>query len=199
MNATDFALGSGRSVAEVLAAAELSPGAGDALAAAGDPREFVDRLIVTGNLEDAIAFIAHALPPREGTWWAWLCARAASGAAPPQAVEVTLEATRRWIAEPSDEHRRAAFACAEVAGLGTAVGLAALGAFLCGDSLAPANVPAVPPAEFDASKAIAGAVMLAAVESQPDDAAGAMNGFLQQGLELADRRRLWQPPATNAS
>jgi hypothetical protein len=205
----EVVLSSGRTVAAVLAAAELpadiaggtaDAGAGGNAGAGADAgsRGLVDALIAEGRLQEGAAFLAHALPRREGTWWAWLCARTAAGEEPQAAVAATLEATRHWIAEPTDAHRRAAFAYAEQAGLGTAVGFAAIAAFLSGESVAPPNVPPVPPGEWDAAKAVAATVIMAAAESRPDDADGAMREFLQQGLELADRVRLWQPATESA-
>ena len=34
-------------------------------------------------------------------WWAWVCARKASGAKPEPPVKTALEATERWIIQPS--------------------------------------------------------------------------------------------------
>jgi hypothetical protein len=203
----EVVLSSGLTVAAVLAAAEIpgemvgtdaDTGVDGGADTVTDARGLLDGMLTAGRLQEGVAFLAHALPRREGTWWAWLCARTAAGEQPPAAVAATLEATRRWIAEPTDAHRRVAFAHAEQAGLGTAVGFAAVAAFLSGESVAPPDVPPVPPGEWDAAQAVAATVILAAAESRPDDADGGMREFLRQGLELADRVRLWQPATGSA-
>lgn len=188
-------LRSGRTVPAICEAAELSKEALQLLAGHAQPRQFVERLVETEQFPDAIAFLAHALPRREAVWWAWLCARAAAGEKPPASVLVSLEATKTWIAEPTDPHRRAALDTAEMAGIGTPAGCAGLAAFLCGDTLGPAEAPPAPPGEFAAAKAIAGCINLAAVADEEIDIAGRYAEFLEQGLQLADRTRLWEPAA----
>jgi hypothetical protein len=183
----------GRTLDALVAAAELSEEAVALLADAADARGYVEALIENELYTDAIALLAHALPRREGVWWAWLCARVAAGDPPPQTVMASLDATRAWIAEPTDQRRRAAFEIAEATGLATPSGCAALAVFLTGDTLGPPTAPPAPPGEFAPAKAITGSVNLAVVEAKPDDVAGGYRDFLKQGLELADRTRLWTP------
>jgi hypothetical protein len=193
MEATQVVLRTGVTVAAVAAAAELTPEAAVLLGQAEHPQDFMQRLLDAEHFGDAIDFLAHALPRREAVWWAWLCARAAAGESPPDPVADTLGSTHAWIAEPTDAYRRTAFACAELAGLGTPHGFAALAVFLSGDSLAPPNMEAVPPGPYDGAKAVAGAVALAAVAAKPDDPAGAFRDFIGKGLTLAGRTQLWHP------
>src|SRR5262245_53177425 len=47
------------------------------------PRQYLDILIDKQQYVDAVRFLAHLLPKREGVWWACLCARVAAGASPP--------------------------------------------------------------------------------------------------------------------
>src|SRR5262245_54813488 len=144
-----------RSVAEWAAIAELGDEARQLAASASDPRSFADTLAREGHGTDAIRLLAHLLPGREGVLWAWSCAKAGAPDNPPAAWSRSLAATEKWIAQPSDENRRAAMVAAQEAEVGTAAGAAGLAAFLSGDSLAPANAQPVPPAEFLAAKAIA--------------------------------------------
>jgi hypothetical protein len=154
------------------------------------PREYVELLIERGRLPDAVRLIAHALPKRESVWWAWVCARRAAGPEPPPAVRGALEAAEKWIAQPTDENRRAAMKSAQAAGFETPAGCAGLAAFLSGPSLAPAEVKPVPPGPHDSSRAVAGAVTMAAVVV-PETSAEIFRAFLQQGLEVAARIKLW--------
>jgi hypothetical protein len=185
-------LKSGKTVPAICDAAELSDEAREILATEAQGPAFIERLAADGQYSDAIAFLAHALPRREAVWWAWLCARAAAGEKPPASVVASLEATKTWIAEPTDPHRRAALDAAEVAGIGTPAGCAGLAAFLCGDTLGPAEAPPAPPGEYAAAKAIGGSINLAAVIDVKRDIAGRYAEFVKQGLELAERTKLWE-------
>jgi hypothetical protein len=181
-----------RTVAELVQAAELDEEARKLLTPTIAPRGLVQAMLERDLHADAVRFLAHALPRREAVWWAWVCARRAAGDAPPPQIRAALDATERWIREPSDEHRRAAMQRAEAADFGTAAGCAALAAFLSGDNLAPPNVEQrVPPGEFMAAKAIAGAIVLAAVAQEPEKAPEKFQAFIQQGLDVVNRIKLW--------
>lgn len=185
-------LRSGKTVPAICEAAELSDVARNILADDVHARAFVEKLIETEQYSDAIAFLAHALPRREAVWWAWLCARAAAGEKPPASIIASLEATKTWIAEPTDPHRRAALDAAEVAGVGTPAGFAGLAAFLCGETLGPAEAPPAPPGEYAAAKAIGGSINLAAVADVKADISARYAEYVRQGLELAERTKLWE-------
>jgi hypothetical protein len=180
-----------RAPADLAAAAELSDEAKALLAADLSHRAFFQTLVDGGHHADAVRYLAHALPRREGVWWAWVTAKRVSGAEPPPKIAASLEATERWIAQPTDANRRAAFEKAQEADVGTPAGCAGLAAFLAGESLAPPNVQAVPPGEFDSAKAITGAIMLAAVAKEPEKAPEKFQAALQQGLEVVNKIKLW--------
>lgn len=187
-----------RPVLDLLAVAELPEEARAAAGAGDDARAVVQRMVEAGHTADAIAFVAHALPKREGVWWAWITARRAVGESPPQPVAHCLAATEAWIAQPTDAHRRLAFAHAQAVGIGTPAGCAALAAFLCGESLAPPDVQAVPPNEFDAAKAITGAIMLSGA-ADPAKMAERLATALQQGLDVVEKIKLWPPAGGGAA
>ena len=138
----------------------------------------VDLLAQRGLLPDATQLLAHALPAREGVRWACRCAREAGQVGAP------LEAAERWLAEPTEENRRACQAAYEEAGLQTPGAVAALAVFLSGKSLGPAGLPDVPPDPFHAAKAVAGAVLLAAVIQQPEKAEERLRQFLEVGEQV---------------
>jgi len=180
-----------RTLTELAAAAELGVEARALLAPDLAPRAFVQRLLEAGHHPDAIRLLAHALPRREAVWWAWVTAKRASGAEPAPPIRASLEATEKWIAQPTDANRRAAFEKAQAADIGTPAGSAGLAAFLSGDSLAPPGLQAVPPGEFDAAKAITGAVLLSAVIAEPEKAPEKMQASVQQGLDVVSKIKLW--------
>jgi hypothetical protein len=198
MAETQTMLRSGKTIAEIVEASELSD---EALALFSDdqtPKEFVELLLEQEFYPDAVRVLAHALPKREAVWWAWVSARRASGDDPPDAIRDVLEATEAWIKEPTDQHRRAAMDKAEAADFSTAAGCAGLAAFLSGGSLAPPELEAVPPGEFMAAKAISGSIVLAAVLDEPEKANERFQGFMEQGMVVADKIQLWTPPDNGA-
>ncbi len=103
-----------------------------------------------------------------------------------------LSATEAWIAQPTEENRRAAHEAAKAAGLGTPAGCAALAAFFSGGSLAPPHAPPVAPGEHLTAKAVAGAVIFAAVATEPEKAPEKFQHFLAQGREVTVKIKLWE-------
>lgn len=180
-----------RTMAEFVALAGLGDDAKAALAPTHGPRQYVQALLDHSLHADAVRFLAHALPKREGIWWAWVCARRACGDAPVPAAKAALDATEKWITQPTDENRRAAMRAAEAAGLGSPAGCTALAAFLSGGSLGPPDTPPVPPGELLTAKAITGAVTSAAVSGDASKAVERFQTFIAQGLDVVNRLQLW--------
>ena len=175
-------------------AGEIAERAGPAVtgpAAGTTPANHISTLLEQRRAVEAVNFLAHALPRREAVWWAWVCARKASGPKPPPKIQAALDATERWIVQPTDENRRQAMLLGEAADFGTPAGAAALGAFFTSGSLAPPEAPPVPPGEFMTAKAVCGSVILAAVATEPEKAPGKFQEYVRLALEVADRTRLW--------
>ncbi len=177
--------------AAISSVAELSEEAAALMRAELHPQEYVALLMDKTLFADAVRFMAHALPKREGVWWAWTCARRVSGAQSPLTIEAALKACEKWIAQPNEENRRAAMAAAEKAKFSTAAGCAALAAFFSGGSLAPPDARAVPPGEYLTAKAVAGSVILAAVSREPEKAPEKFRSFVAQALDVTSRIKLW--------
>jgi hypothetical protein len=184
-----------RSAAEIIAIAELGDGAKALLKPDMTPPAFLDLLIEKKEFPDAARFLAHVLPKRESVWWAWFCARRAAGADPSPEIRESLSATEKWISQPSDENRRQAMQAAEKAKFGTPAGCAGLAAFFSGGSLGPPDTPTNPPGEFMTAKAVTGAVIFAAVATEPEKAAEKFRAFLAQGIEVTRKIKLWDQPA----
>ena len=53
--------------------------------------------------------------------------------------------------------------------------------------------PPVPPGEYLTAKAVSGAVIFAAVATEPEKAPDKFNNFLAQGLEVTVKIKLWEP------
>jgi hypothetical protein len=122
-----------------------------------------------------------------------MCARRAAGEKPAPPLRAALEATERWIAQPGEQQRRAAKAAADVIGMGSPAGCAGLAAFFSGGSLGPPEAPPVPPGEFLTAKAVCGAVIFAAVATEPETAPEKFQNFVAQALDVAKRIHLWEP------
>lgn len=133
----------------------------------------------------ALYFIAHCLPRLDAV--RWMAAGLASMAPTNLARRLAArKAVNRWLAEPSDANRRLAWQAGETAGFDTAEGCACLAVFLSGGSLAPPTqeqaVPA-PPAAF--GQALAGAVLLAALNDDAHNLASRLDAALSQAEQLA--------------
>ncbi|HEX6534361.1 MAG TPA: hypothetical protein VF041_07180, partial [Gemmatimonadaceae bacterium] len=108
-----------RTLPEFCELAQLGDDARALLQPTDGPRQYLRTLVEREHFADAVRFVAHALPTREGIWWAWVCARRAAGAEPPPVIRAALDATERWITQPTDEHRRVAMRTAEAAQFST--------------------------------------------------------------------------------
>src|SRR5579864_2694697 len=99
-----------------------------------DPAQFVNALIENKKYIDAIDFMAHALPVREGIWWGCLCMQHAVGdrLSPPE--RVAAAAVVRWVMQPTEETRTAARAPAEAADPLSPAGALAMAAYQAGGS-----------------------------------------------------------------
>ncbi|MGJ0486961.1 MAG: DUF6931 family protein [Methylomicrobium sp.] len=135
---------------------------------------------------DAIRFLARALPKREATWWACICARGIMTQDTPPAMRAALEAAEQWVYKPTEANRRLADAAARATSFDGPAAWAAMAAFWSEGSMAPEDAPAVPPADNLTGKAVAGAVMLAAVMEQPEKAQDKYRFFLEQGVDIAN-------------
>jgi len=156
------------------------------------PRQYLDVLMEKQQFMDAVRFLAHALPKQEAVWWGCLCARQVAGVDPPAKITAALQAAEAWVANPSEDNRRAAMPAAEAAELATPAGCAAMAAFWSGGSLGPPNTPVVPPGEYLTAHAVGGAVMLAAVLTEPEHASEKYRTFLAQGTEVAAGTNRWK-------
>jgi hypothetical protein len=155
------------------------------------PRQYLERLLEKQQYLDAVRLLAHALPKREGVWWACQCARLVAGSPPPK-IAAALQAAETWVADPSEENRRAAMPAAEGTEFKTPAGCAAAAAFWSGGSLGPPSVPVIPPGDYLTAHGVAGAVMLAAVQTEPEKAPDKYRKFLALGIEVANGTKKWK-------
>jgi hypothetical protein len=186
---------SAKTAAEVCGRFALGDAAKKLLKPGMTPKQFLDVLVEQQQFVDAARLWAYALPKQEAVWWACQCARSVASKDDPPKVAAALQAAEKWVADPSEDNRRAAMPAAEAAELKTPAGTAAAAAFWSGGSLAPPNVPVVPPANHLTAHGVAGAVMLAAVQSEPAKAPEKYKRFFALGLEIASGANRWKDGA----
>lgn len=181
-----------KTAAEVCARFELSEPVKKLPRDGVPPATFLERLMAEKHHHDAIRFLAYALPKREAIWWATRCARLVGGTALSPEQRAALETAERWCAAPSEELRRAAMPASEKAQLKSPAGCAALAVFFSGGSLAPPDVPVVAPADDLTARTVAGAVLMAAVVSEPEKAEQKYQRFLDLGIAVASGKDVWK-------
>lgn len=146
---------------------------------------FIEQLIEQRLYPDAVRFLAHALPKREATWWACLCARN-NLTDKTSANEIkAIELAEAWVYKPVEENRKLTMSAAEAIGFKTAASWAAVAAFWSGDDISPVPQAVVPPDEKLFAKAVVGAVMLAAAQGEANKVNDKYQLFLQQGINIA--------------
>jgi len=174
-----------RPLAELLPNLALPPEALLPIGSAATAEEALLRLEQAGLLLDAVRLVASGLPRREAVWWASMCARHTAPPEAPPALAMLCTAAETWVRQQTDETRREAYARAQQAGLDTPEAWACVGAFWAGDSMAPSGLPKVPPAPHLTAVAVAGAVNLAAVRSDPLRRDARLSRFLASARDIA--------------
>jgi uncharacterized protein DUF6931 len=173
------------------------------------PREFLEALLANKKYAPAIDFLAHALPPREAVWWGCLCVQRVGTSKLSAAEAAACKAAAAWVLDPTEENRLKAKAPAEAATLSSPAGGLATAATWTGGSLAPPMSnpnpkvpppPPVPPGPFLPAKAVAGAILLAAVKGDPTRIADTQHSFVELGVGVAEGRYVWpEVPKRRAS
>ena len=150
------------------------------------PPQFLTELLTMKAFNEAVQFLAFALPPREAVWWACLCARSVLLEPAPPLFLAAVEAAEAWVRRPTDENRRVAMVRAQATKFDAPAAWAAVGAFWSGGSLAPAELPVVPVPAHLAGIAVAGAVTLAAVQTEPERADLKRERYLAAAIDIAN-------------
>ena len=155
-----------------------------------EPSGFMQYLISQHLYQDAITFLAHAIPKREGIWWACLsCRDVLSVMKDDKALYEeyleTLSSAESWVIDPTEENRRRAEKLSQVLDYELPASWAALAAFWSQGSITKPDEPNVDAPDFLYAHAISGAVSLAATRFSPDDIDKKMQFYIAIGLDLA--------------
>jgi hypothetical protein len=159
--------------AEICASLTLKPDVKELLREGMPPQEFVAALIEKKKHIEAIDFMAHALPAREGIWWGCLCMQHACGDNLPPPERAAATAAVQWIMHPTEENRAAAKQPAEAAGAASPAGALAMAASQTG----PAS-----------AKAVAMAVKIASTKVEPIKMAATQRSYIDLAIEVAEGR-----------
>jgi len=140
---------------------ELSESASALLKGDMTPQVAVQVLVEAGQIQDAVKLLARLLPKRYAV--AWLCQCARNQALDPE-DKAGASLAEKWVREPNESNRRAAFEFANAGGYKSAGAWLAAAAGWSGGSLAPASqeTPVPPPDHLTACAAVAAINMLAA-------------------------------------
>src|SRR5688572_17376575 len=109
------------------------------------PKAYFDLLVQNGLDADAISFLARLLSKPEAIWWGCLCVWNAARPNPSPAAEAALEATLRWLQEPTEAHRRAAEEVARKVGVAKPAGAVAQATVFATGSMSLPGLPEVAP------------------------------------------------------
>jgi hypothetical protein len=168
-------------IQQAAAQMELSTEAGAALRDGMAPRDAVDALLAADQAEAALKLLTRLLPKRYVVAWVCQCARDQ-----PLPVEAKAGASlaEKWVRDPSEENRRAAFEFASAGHYRSLGAWLAASAGWAGGSLAPAQqeMKVPPPEHLTAVAAAAAVTMLAALDRE--QYAARRLGFIQRALEL---------------
>ena len=173
--------------AQMRATLELSDDAHALLA--GDPSasDWLASLL-TGNLhEDALRYLAHALPRAAAVRWACDCVRAMRVEAVAPAVEAALAIARQWAATGDKRFVAEAARAADATALraDSALRFVLLAAAWSGASLSPPGLPPSPPDPAIGAAAVAAAVLIAAAQGDPASIAERQRQCIGRGIVLA--------------
>jgi hypothetical protein len=151
-----------------------------------NPADYLQQLTENALYNDAINFLANALPRREAVWWACLCARQTLDNEAPVNDIKAIELAEAWVYKPVQAVCDLTYAAATATEFKTAAGWAAIAAFWSGENISPSKEAIVPPPTGLTGKAVNGAVTLSAVhEDDPKKITENYQLFLEKGIEIA--------------
>lgn len=147
--------------------------------------DYIQQLIDKALYTEAVKVLAHALPKREATWWACLCARKTLTSKSPPAEMKGIELAEAWVYKPSEENRKLLLPIIAQTTYKNAANWAALAAFWSGNNISLNPDVVIPPTEGLTAKAVTGAVITAAVSDTPEKISNNYQLFLKQGIHIA--------------
>ncbi|MGQ3674529.1 DUF6931 family protein [Xanthobacter sp. TB0139] len=149
--------------------------------------DMIRALAENGLTTEAIRYLALGLPRREAVWWACAARRHLLPQELPEPEAQAWQSVERWVYEPTEENRQAAYPCAEALKFETAAGYAALAVFWSGGSLAPPEAPAVvPPGDGLTACAAGASLILCCVPGEAKNIATRHEAVLAMGVDIGN-------------
>jgi hypothetical protein len=149
------------------------------------PIEFLQALVATGKIEDAVTFCSYLLPRREAVWWACRCARAPSGHIAEDRATALL-AAEAWVKEPDDERRQAALELGTKGHCDDALTWVALAAGWTGGFLVSGPHHSIPMPQYMTARATRTAILISALSVKWDQRPGYLQACVADGTRLAE-------------
>ena len=150
-----------------------------------------DLLVRDQLYADAVSFLARLLSKQEAIWWGCLCAWDAARPNPSPATQAALQASLRWLQEPTEEHRRAAETVAQKAGFETPAGAVAQAVAFAAGSMTAAGLPEVAAPEDLTAQTIAAAIRGCSAQLLSAEVDEPYPQLLRLGLEVASGKNQW--------
>lgn len=172
---------------QVAALFPLGDDAQKALVEDDPPEDFFQTLRQMGAYNDAISFLAFALPRRQAIAWAHRCIGATARRARLMPADTAAySAAGAWLADGADELRWTAHDAANRAELRTPEALLAYAVFVSGGSLTSADCPQQVPAPPDlVGKLVSAALLMAATRAAGPLVDQAKSDFIDVGETFA--------------
>lgn len=146
--------------------------------------ELVARLAAKGMFGKAVRVQAHLLPKRHCVWWGVLCVEETCAGQLPMPEATAFETAKAWVAEPNESNRRRCEAAAGRTKYEAPGSWLAMAAFWSGDSLTPADMPAVPPDDKLTGQAVTSSLMIASVFGDPTQGKQRYQSFLAKAPQV---------------
>jgi hypothetical protein len=140
-------------------------------AARKSPEVYCAELVRDGRLDEAVKFLALALPRLEAVAWAARTVRdidTGHGADTPEGD--ALKGVLLWLQDPIESRRRNAYDAAQACDPASAEAMAAMAAFYSGGSIAPPDCEPLPAPHDTAGRFAAVAILIAAAQCEDSDA-----------------------------
>lgn len=150
------------------------------------PTTFVGVLAENNQFMDAVRLLAFHLPKRESVWWAYHSLKAHGGNSLAAEEEAAMSAAYEWVKDPTEDNRRAAMAAAEAGEFKNAACWLAMSAFWSGPSIAPANLPDVPPDPQLTCQGVSAALLMTATKGDVNQSQQKYQQILKAGQEILD-------------
>ena len=137
-----------------------------------DPETGYRKLLDKNEVSAAVQYLGHALPRFEAVAWAAHMLQAWSQSEQRELAEQqALDSVQRWIEEPTEDYRRAAYEVGEKVQGHSPERLLAQAVFMSGGSISEPDLPAVQPPQHVCGRLASGSVLVGAYRTADPKAA----------------------------